>query len=159
MQNTPPRTLTRKQKTMNKSLIAAVASLAFTAPALADKPEAAGKEVIENKAPAEVQARVDEARATAEEKRLAAEEKRHEKQEKHLKKEEKRLAAEEKRLQKEEKRLGAEAERLEAEQERKGFEEQKMKKAEQERKEMGKGSEKGQAAREEHSKKWWQFWK
>ncbi|KKL03475.1 hypothetical protein LCGC14_2625800 [marine sediment metagenome] len=31
------------------------------------------------------------------------------------------------------------------------------KKADQERKELGKGSEQGQAAREEHSRKWWQF--
>jgi hypothetical protein len=32
------------------------------------------------------------------------------------------------------------------------------KKADQERKELGKGSEQGQASREEHSRKWWRFW-
>jgi hypothetical protein len=32
------------------------------------------------------------------------------------------------------------------------------KKADQERKEVGKGSEKGQTRREENSKKWWKFW-
>jgi hypothetical protein len=32
------------------------------------------------------------------------------------------------------------------------------KKADKERKEMGKGSEQGQAKREENSKKWWKFW-
>jgi len=39
----------------------------------------------------------------------------------------------------------------------KGLDKQKVKKAEQERKELGKGSETGQAGREE-SKKWWKFW-
>ncbi len=32
------------------------------------------------------------------------------------------------------------------------------KKADQERKELGKGSEKGQESREANSKKWWKFW-
>lgn len=32
------------------------------------------------------------------------------------------------------------------------------KKADQERKELGKGSETGQAKRAEHSRKWWKFW-
>lgn len=32
------------------------------------------------------------------------------------------------------------------------------KKADQERKELGKGSEQGQAQRAEHSRKWWKFW-
>ncbi len=40
----------------------------------------------------------------------------------------------------------------------KGLEKQKQKKSERERKELGKGSEQGQAAREEHSRKWWKFW-
>lgn len=31
-------------------------------------------------------------------------------------------------------------------------------KSEKERKELGKGSDKGQQSREEHSRKWWQFW-
>ena len=38
-----------------------------------------------------------------------------------------------------------------------GVEKQTLKKAEQERKELGHGSEKGQAMREEHSRKWWKF--
>jgi hypothetical protein len=33
-----------------------------------------------------------------------------------------------------------------------------MKKTEEMRKEAGKGSEQGQAMREEHSRKWWKFW-
>lgn len=40
----------------------------------------------------------------------------------------------------------------------KGLEKQKLKKAEQSQKELDKGSEKGQAARAEKSKKWWKFW-
>lgn len=39
-----------------------------------------------------------------------------------------------------------------------GLDKQKEKKAEQERKELGKGSEQGQAKRAEHSRKWWKFW-
>ena len=39
-----------------------------------------------------------------------------------------------------------------------GLEKQSEKKQEQIRKEIDKGSEQGQAAREEHSKKWWKFW-
>ena len=39
----------------------------------------------------------------------------------------------------------------------KGLEKQKAKKAEQAQKELGKGSEKGQAMRTEHRKKWWKF--
>ena len=40
----------------------------------------------------------------------------------------------------------------------KGLEKQQSMKTEQEQKELGKGSEKGQQAREEHGKKWWKFW-
>jgi hypothetical protein len=39
----------------------------------------------------------------------------------------------------------------------KGMEKQQQNKMEQEQKELGKGSEQGQAAREER-KKWWKFW-
>lgn len=39
-----------------------------------------------------------------------------------------------------------------------GLEKQKEMKMEQEQKELGKGSEQGQTAREEHRKKWWKFW-
>ena len=47
----------------------------------------------------------------------------------------------------------------EMEAEKKAKEEKQMaKKAEQERKELGKGSEQGQAKREENSRKWWKFW-
>lgn len=35
---------------------------------------------------------------------------------------------------------------------------QQMQKTEEMRKEAGKGAEKGQAMREEHSRKWWKFW-
>ena len=38
------------------------------------------------------------------------------------------------------------------------LEKQREKKVEQERKEIGKGSEQGQASREEHRRKWWKFW-
>ncbi len=38
-----------------------------------------------------------------------------------------------------------------------GLEKQQTKKAEQVQKELGKGSEKGEAMREEHRKKWWKF--
>ena len=39
-----------------------------------------------------------------------------------------------------------------------GMAKQAGKKADQERKELGKGSEKGQDMREENSRKWWKFW-
>jgi hypothetical protein len=39
-----------------------------------------------------------------------------------------------------------------------GLAKQTAKKSEQERKELGKGSEQGQKARQEHSRKWWKFW-
>ena len=39
-----------------------------------------------------------------------------------------------------------------------GLAKQRDKKATQEQKELGRGSEKGQAMREEHSQKWWKFW-
>ena len=39
----------------------------------------------------------------------------------------------------------------------KGLEKQKAPKAEQVQKELGKGSEKGQAMRKEHRKKWWKL--
>jgi hypothetical protein len=42
--------------------------------------------------------------------------------------------------------------------ESKGLDKQRDMKSEQERKELDKGSEKGQASREEHSRKWWKFW-
>ena len=39
-----------------------------------------------------------------------------------------------------------------------GMQKQREMKTEQEQKELGKGSEQGQAARETHRKKWWKFW-
>lgn len=39
-----------------------------------------------------------------------------------------------------------------------GLNKQRQKKAAQEQKELGRGSEKGQQSREEHSRKWWRFW-
>ncbi len=45
-----------------------------------------------------------------------------------------------------------------ADAEKKAKAELEGKKAEQERKEIGKGSEKGQAQRAEKSRKWWKFW-
>jgi hypothetical protein len=42
--------------------------------------------------------------------------------------------------------------------ENRGLEQVKARKLEQERKELGKGSEQGQAKRAEHSRKWWKFW-
>ena len=40
----------------------------------------------------------------------------------------------------------------------KGIEKQGVKKSEQEQKEVEKGSDKGQASREENRKKWWKLW-
>lgn len=71
---------------------------------------------------------------------------------------------------KDKKKLERELEELEVEQneindlkdqiktKKSGFEKQKEKKANQVRKELDKGSEKGQSKREENSKKWWKFW-
>ena len=39
-----------------------------------------------------------------------------------------------------------------------GLAKQREKKMGQEQKELGKGSDQGQASREEHSRKWWKFW-
>lgn len=39
-----------------------------------------------------------------------------------------------------------------------GLAKQREKKAAQEQKELGRGSEQGQKAREEHSRKWWKIW-
>lgn len=39
-----------------------------------------------------------------------------------------------------------------------GLNKQRQKKASQEQKELGRGSEKGQQSREEHSRKWWKLW-
>ena len=51
-----------------------------------------------------------------------------------------------------------EAEKKAEEEKLKAKEKQMAKKAEQERKELGKGSEQGQAKRDENSRKWWEFW-
>ncbi|WP_237062017.1 hypothetical protein [Microbulbifer zhoushanensis] len=151
---------------MKKALPYLVTSLVLSAPALAQQPEAAGKEMKETKIPAEAQARMDEKRAMAEEKQMMAEQKRLQAKEKAAVSEEKRLTAEEKKAMAEHKRMMAEKKadmahegHMEDAKDNKGMAKQAAKKAEQERKELGKGSEQGQAAREENSKKWWQFWK
>ena len=141
---------------MNKILIAAMTSLAISAPALADKPEAPkdkpAQGLIEAQADNKVQAKAEPYRLTDEEKRAFAEKKAKHEQMKgeHDGKKIDRMAhkPEHKHMDEEQ-----------PEEKLKGMEKQQAKKAEQERKELDKGSETGQAAREEHSKKWWQFWK
>lgn len=150
---------------MNKILIAAMTSLAISAPALADKPEAPGKD---KPTPEQIEARQEAAKAHAHEKAEAKAEPYR------LTEEEKRAFAEKKKAKYEHaegKHDGKKVDRMarlpkdeksDAEmpaEKLKGKEKQQAKKAEQERKEMDKGSEQGQAARAEHSKKWWQFWK
>ncbi len=43
-------------------------------------------------------------------------------------------------------------------QDNRGMEQQRERVMEQEQRELGRGSEQGQAAREEHRRKWWRFW-
>ena len=142
---------------MNKTLIAAITSVLFAAPALADKPETAGKgkpmpEQAEAQAENKVQAKAEPYRLTEEEKRAFAEKKAKHAPGAHTHDGKKidRMAH---------KPEHKHADEMLPEDKMKGMEKQQAKKSEQERKELGKGSEKGQAAREEHSKKWWQFWK
>ncbi len=52
----------------------------------------------------------------------------------------------------------SESEEMDLDSDDRGLEKQRYKKAEQERHELDKGSEQGQAMREEHSRKWWKFW-
>ncbi len=52
----------------------------------------------------------------------------------------------------------SESEEMDHDSDAKGLEKKRHKKAEQERRELDKGSEQGQAMREEHSRKWWKFW-
>ena len=59
---------------------------------------------------------------------------------------------------KEKKEKKVKKEKKEKSSDSKGLEKQREMKSEQVQKELGKGSEKGQQSREENSKKWWKFW-
>lgn len=129
---------------MNKFLITTVASLIISAPAFAEKPATAGKgkpehiearqDLVNSQAEKHVQPKAEPYRLTEEEKRhFEAKKNKADKEMKHTDshKDHDRVA---------------------------GKDKQHDKKADQIRKEEGKGSEQGQASREEHSKKWWKFW-
>lgn len=146
---------------MSKPTIAILASLLIAAPALAEKPEHAKKgkpspEQVEAHREA-AQSRADEEageyRHMAEEKRAEAQEAREEAQANRDEAAAAEAEAKDNAMKAREKREKKEMKK------RKGLEKQKEKKADRVRKELDKGSEQGQAAREEHSKKWWQFWK
>ncbi|GAB3096299.1 hypothetical protein G8770_17235 [Aestuariicella hydrocarbonica] len=137
---------------MNKILLATLTSLIITAPALAAKPETAGNGKSERE-PMKTHQQMgkehanDKAQAKAEPYRLTEEEKRQ--------KAEKAHAAHGDKT-----HTGAhQSQAADTPQSaQKATEKQQEKKTEQVRKELDKGSEQGQQARAENSKKWWKLW-
>jgi hypothetical protein len=121
---------------MNKNLLTiTILMIAFVAPAIADKPEWAGK-----------------GKPTAEQKAAhksfmnAKEDLDDEDAVDKLKKEKEKKFKKDKEM---DDQLSGEVQ---------GLEKQKLKKSEQTRKEMDKGSDEGKESRAENTKKWWSFW-
>lgn len=124
----------------NKLLPLILISL-FAAPALAEKPEFAGKGK-----PSEEQLKTHKAAMEAKEE---LDDDGEMKQEKIQADKKQKIKDKEKKQMQEMKENSGQT---------KAMEKQAVKKSEQTRNEPGKGSEQGQAAREENSKKWWKFW-
>ncbi|WP_193162850.1 hypothetical protein [Microbulbifer hainanensis] len=147
---------------MNKSILAAVIVSLAAAPALAQKPDTTDKgKPSQEQMEAHhkmMEANSDGKNAMMEEHgKMAA--MKHTEAEAHGQQHAEMVDADaEDKMMKEEK-MRMKEEKMRMKDEHKGMEKQREKKAEQEQKELDKGSEQGQAAREEHSKKWWQFWK
>lgn len=140
---------------MKKNMISLLIMGAFIAPALADKPEWAGKGApsADQKAAHESAMEAkgdydDEGEKLKKQKKDYHQDMDHAEKMKHEKAEQLQKHQHDGEMLKNKEHSG----------ELKGLEKQQAKKAEQTQKELGKGSEKGQAAREEHSKKWWKFW-
>lgn len=127
---------------MKNKLLPLILISLFATPALAEKPDFAGKGK-----PSEEQLKTH--KSAMEAKEDMDDDDGEMKQEK-IKQEKKEKIKEQDREQMQEMKEGAE--------QKKGMEKQDAKKPEQNRNELGKGSEQGQAAREENSKKWWKFW-
>ena len=119
---------------MNRNLIVLILLTVFVAPLMADKPEWAGngKPTDEQKA---AHKSVMEAKGDSDDDDDYLLNEKKQKKEKKEKKEKKDKSSK-----------------------LKGIEKQGAKKSEQEQKEVEKGSDKGQASREENRKKWWKLW-
>lgn len=126
---------------MKNKLLPLILISLFATPALAEKPEFAGKGK-----PTEEQLKTHKAAMEAKDDLDDDGEMKQEK----IKQEKKEKIKEQDREQMQEMKEGSE--------QKKAMEKQAAKKSEQNRNELGKGSEQGQAAREENSKKWWKFW-
>lgn len=127
---------------MKHKLLALSLISLFATPALAEKPEWAGKGK-----PTEEQLSTHKAAMEAKE---DLDDDDGEMKKEKIKQEKKEKIKEKEREQMQEMKENSEQTRA--------MEKQANKKSEQTRNELGKGSETGQAAREENSKKWWKFW-
>jgi len=135
-------------KMKNSLLLASILSLFIYSTAFADKPEWAGKDKSKSAADSMEQLE-DELDKKHKHKDKKANKAKHDLDDDidDMKKDKVKKAKKDKAL-----------DDLDSEDKLKGLEKQRDKKASQERKELGKGSEQGQASREENSKKWWKFW-
>lgn len=148
-------------------------ALFIATPAMAEKPSWAGqgKPTAEKKdafksAAMDKKAEMEDAEGDAKEQMKQAKESKEEKSKKDY--EEKREEAKEKMEKAKKSKEGKEHDhddddhedkiKDKGETKLKGLEKQKAMKSEQLQNELGKGSEQGQAAREENSKKWWKLW-
>jgi len=120
---------------MKKYISAILLSSLFIAPVMAEKPEWAGKGKPTEEQKAEHRAEMEAKDDVESERRVKELKEKKEKKEKKVKKKE-----------------------IDASVDKEGLEKQKSKKLDQEQKELDKGSAKGKEAREENSKKWWNFW-
>ena len=142
---------------MKKHLITIILALTFASPALAEKPTWAGK----GKPTEAMKAARSEAMESKEGLEQAIDEKKEKMNKGHMHtEEEKAQMAQERHIHTKEdmEMMDNETSEDDMDDKLKGLEKQKAKKAEQMRNELGKGSEQGQAAREQHNKKWWKFW-
>ncbi|GAB3110895.1 hypothetical protein G8770_20465 [Aestuariicella hydrocarbonica] len=128
---------------MKKSLLPLMLVCTFSTAALAEKPEWAGKDKASESPQAEHMQAMEHKEA-------------HGKNEKPNKSEKSEKPEKSEKAKKTEK--SKKPEDNDAAKHMKGSDKQAQAKAEQSRNELGKGSEQGQQAREEHSKKWWKFW-
>lgn len=127
---------------MKNKLLPLILISLFATPALADKPEFAGKGK-----PSEQQ--LNTHKAAMEAKDDLDDDEGQMKQEKIKQEKKEKIKEKDKKHMQEMKEDGGQMDAMEK---------QAAMKSEQNRNELGKGSEKGQESRETHSKKWWKFW-
>lgn len=141
-------------------IIALSSIIAFASPmALAEKPQWAGKgkpDLEEIKTRADVDKAQLELEGQEEDLKQLIEEKKNKANKAKSKKDKNKLKRELEELEDQQDDLEEYKQKLKNK--KSGLEKQKEKKAYQVQNELGKGSEKGQAQREENSKKWWKFW-